>query len=125
MANANVSVAVEPYFLLSESKPDEGRFVYAYTVTIKNNGQSHAKLLTRHWVITNGETLATTEVKGDGVIGEQPTIQPGEEYIYTSGTIMESAVGTMQGSYRMIDAEGEYFDISIPVFTLAATNSLH
>jgi ApaG protein len=125
VANADLSVTVEPYFLLSESKPSEGRFVHAYTVTIKNNGQINATLLTRHWIITNGETLQTTEVQGDGVIGEQPTIKPGEQFIYTSGTIMESAVGTMQGSYQMVDSEGQHFDIAIPVFTLAATNSLH
>ncbi len=125
MAHADLSVSVEPYYLSSESTPAENRFVHAYTVTIKNNGEHDAKLLSRHWIITNGETLKTTEVKGDGVIGEQPTIKPGEEYIYTSGTVMETTVGTMQGSYHMIDDEGEYFDINIPVFTLASTHSVH
>lgn len=125
MANTDLIVSVEPYYLSAESQPEQKRFVYAYTVTIKNNGQHHAKLLSRHWVITNGDTLKTTEVRGDGVIGEQPTIMPGEEYSYTSGTVMETAVGTMQGSYQMIDEDGEYFDINIPVFTLASTHSVH
>lgn len=121
----DVIVSVEPYYLSAESKPENNRFVYAYTVTISNQGTLSAKLLTRHWIITNGETLKTTEVRGDGVIGEQPNILPGESYSYTSGTIMETAVGTMQGSYNMIDEDGEYFDVHIPVFTLAATHSVH
>lgn len=125
MADHQVTVSVESYYLSSESKPIEKRFVYAYTVTIQNNGQHPVKLLSRHWIITNGETLKTTEVQGDGVIGEQPSIPPGEEFVYTSGTVMESTVGTMQGSYRMIDDQGEYFDASIPVFTLASTHSVH
>lgn len=125
MANADVVVTVNPFYLPSESTPEQNRFVYAYTVTIKNKGMLHAKLLTRHWIITNGETMKTTEVRGDGVIGEQPTIMPGDEYTYTSGTVMETAVGTMQGSYQMIDEQGRYFDVSIPVFTLASTNSVH
>jgi ApaG protein len=125
MPKADLIVSVEPYYLPSESTPAESRFVHAYTVTIKNNGEQNAKLLSRHWIITNGDTLKTTEVKGEGVIGEQPTIKPGEEYIYTSGTVMETTVGTMQGSYQMINQEGKYFDLNIPVFTLASTNSVH
>jgi len=125
MTNDDLTVSVEPYYLSSESLPAQNRFVHAYTVTIKNNGEHNVKLLTRHWIITNGDTLKTTEVRGDGVIGEQPSIKPGEHYTYTSGTVMETAVGTMQGSYRMIDDKGEYFDISIPVFTLASTHSVH
>ncbi|WP_396587686.1 Co2+/Mg2+ efflux protein ApaG [Bermanella sp. R86510] len=125
MANANLSVDVVPRYLASESNQEKNRYVFTYTVTIHNRGEYTAQLLSRHWIITNGQTLKTQEVRGDGVVGKQPTILPGESYTYTSGTVMDSPVGTMEGSYRMIDDEGEYFDIPIPVFTLAATNSVH
>lgn len=125
MANPNVRVEVIPRYLVTESSEEKKRYVFSYTVTIHNEGDHTAQLLSRHWIITNGETLKTQEVRGDGVIGKQPTILPGESYTYTSGTVMETPVGTMQGSYRMIDDEGEYFDVPIPVFSLAATHSVH
>ncbi|EAT12804.1 Co2+/Mg2+ efflux protein ApaG [Bermanella marisrubri] len=125
MANPNVRVDVIPRYLVEESSDEKKRYVFSYTVTIHNEGERTAQLLSRHWIITNGETLKTQEVRGDGVIGKQPTILPGESYTYTSGTVMETPVGTMQGSYRMIDDEGIYFDVPIPVFTLAATHSVH
>lgn len=125
MTDSNVAVSVVPQYINKESAPEKNRYVFSYTVTIKNQGTHPVQLLSRHWIITNGETLKSQEVRGDGVVGKQPKIQPGESYTYTSGTVMESAVGTMQGTYRMIDTNGEYFDAIIPVFTLAATHSVH
>jgi ApaG protein len=125
MANPDIQVTVKSSYIAKESMPEKKRYVFSYTVTIRNTGDRTAQLISRHWIITNGETLKSQEVRGDGVIGKQPHIKPGESYTYTSGTVMEAPVGTMQGSYRMIDDEGEYFDASIPVFTLAATHSVH
>jgi len=125
MHKPNVTVSVKTHFMRSESRPDKKRFVYSYTITIKNDGELAAQLLSRHWVITSGETLKTQEVNGDGVIGQQPNIQPGEHFTYTSGTVMDSAVGIMQGSYRMLDTQGEYFDVVIDPFTLAVPNQLN
>ncbi len=125
MLKPNVTVSVKTHFMRSESRPDKKRFVYSYTITIKNNGELASQLISRHWIITSGETLKTQEVSGDGVIGQQPNIQPGEHFTYTSGTVMDSAVGIMQGSYRMLDAQGEYFDVVIDPFTLAVPNQLN
>ncbi|OUR60157.1 Co2+/Mg2+ efflux protein ApaG [Bermanella sp. 47_1433_sub80_T6] len=125
MLKPNVTVSVKTHFMRSESRPEKKRFVYSYTITIKNDGELAAQLISRHWIITSGETLKTQEVSGDGVIGQQPNIQPGEHFTYTSGTVMDSAVGIMQGSYRMLDAQGEYFDVVIEPFTLAVPNQLN
>ena len=125
MLKPNVTVSVKTHFMRSESRPEKKRFVYSYTITIKNDGELAAQLISRHWIITSGETLKTQEVSGDGVIGQQPNIQPGEHFTYTSGTVMDSAVGIMQGSYRMLDAQGEYFDVVIDPFTLAVPNQLN
>jgi len=125
MLKPNITVSVKTHFMRSESRPDKKRFVYSYTITIKNNGELASQLISRHWIITSGETLKTQEVSGDGVIGQQPNIQPGEHFTYTSGTVMDSAVGIMQGSYRMLDAQGEYFDVVIDPFTLAVPNQLN
>lgn len=125
MTNPSIQVSVEPKYIFKESVPEKNRYVFSYTVTITNNGELAVQLLSRHWIITNGETLKSQEVRGDGVVGKQPRIQPGKSYTYTSGTVMESPVGTMQGTYRMIDETGEYLDALIPVFTLASTNSVH
>ena len=125
MDNPNVLVNVIPQYIANESIPEKKRFVFSYTVTIDNQSDLSVQLLSRHWIITNGETLKSQEVRGDGVVGKQPRIKPGSSYTYTSGTVMESPVGTMQGTYRMIDENGEYFDALIPVFTLAATHSVH
>ena len=125
MLKTNVSVSVKTHFMKKESRPEKKRFVYSYTITISNNGELAAQLISRHWIITSGDTLKTQEVSGDGVIGQQPNIQPGEHFTYTSGTVMDSAVGIMQGSYRMLDAQGEYFDVTIAPFTLAVPNQLN
>lgn len=121
----DIKVNVIPHYLRDESAPEKNRYVFSYTVQIHNDGKNDAQLLTRHWIITNGETLKTQEVKGDGVIGQQPVIPPGESYQYTSGTVMESPVGTMEGSYGFSNDLGEFFDVPIPVFSLAAPLSVH
>ena len=118
-------IAVEPHYLMDESEPDDNRFVFSYTVTITNLGEESAQLLSRHWIITNGDTLDTQEIKGQGVIGQQPSIDPGESYTYTSGTVMEAPVGTMHGSYHMVSQDGTQFDVEINPFMLATPNSLH
>ena len=120
-----VFVHVMPHYMAEESAPEKKRYVFSYTVSITNETLEPVQLMSRHWVITNGETLDTQEVRGEGVIGQQPIIKPGDSYTYTSGTVMEAPVGTMNGNYTMLDHKGELFDVLIPVFTLAATNSVH
>lgn len=113
-----IRVYVISYYLPEQSDPLSGRYVFAYTVTLENHGQVAAKLLTRHWLITDAEGR-TQEVKGDGVIGEQPRLLPGQRYQYTSGTLLETPVGSMRGSYQMLADDGTRFDAEIPVFTLS------
>jgi len=120
----NINVKVKPMYIREQSDPQNNHYVFAYTVTINNTGNIAAKLLTRHWVITDGDG-AVQEVKGDGVIGEQPHLQPGEGFEYTSGTFMNTPVGAMQGTYQMITDEGTKFDAIIPSFTLSVPNFLH
>lgn len=119
-----VSVSVEPNYLADQSAPDEERFVFSYTVTIRNTGEKPARLLTRHWIITDGNGK-TQEVRGEGVIGETPHLAPGEQYRYTSGTVSETPVATMQGSYQMLADDGTRFEADIPVFTLSMPHILH
>ena len=120
----NLKVSVDTTYLESQSSSDDDRYVFAYTVTIQNNGEVPAKLLTRHWIITdsNGKTQ---EVRGDGVVGEQPHLKPGEGFQYTSGTMLETPVGTMRGSYQMQADDGTEFDAEIQLFTLSAPRVLH
>ena len=120
----NIKVSVDTTYLESQSDMTDDRYVFAYTVTIQNNGDVPAKLLTRHWVITdsNGKTQ---EVRGDGVVGEQPHLKPGEGFQYTSGTMLETPVGTMHGSYLMQADDGTEFDAEIELFTLSAPRVLH
>ncbi len=119
-----IDIKVLPAYIANQSDPENNHFVFSYTVTIRNNGPMPAKLLARHWVITDGDGLVQ-EVKGDGVIGEQPHLQPGESFQYTSGTFMNTPFGTMHGSYQMISDSGERFDAEIPAFQLTVPNTLH
>lgn len=119
-----IDIEVLPAFIAEQSDPATNHYVFSYTVTIKNNGSIPAKLLTRHWIITDGDG-AVQEVKGDGVIGEQPHLNPGEGFQYTSGTFMNTPFGTMRGSYQMVSDSGEKFDAEIPSFQLAVPNTLH
>ena len=101
-----------------------GALVFAYTITLVNRGSVSAQLLSRHWVITDADSQVE-EVRGDGVVGEQPVLKPGEGFRYTSGAVIETPVGTMQGSYQMVAADGQQFDAAIPEFVLSAPRTLH
>jgi len=119
-----ISVDVIPNYIEDQSQPEQSHYVFSYTVTIMNDGDKPARLLTRHWVITDamGETQ---EVKGDGVVGEQPYLKPGEGFQYTSGTMMKTPNGSMTGSYQMISDDGFHFDADIPEFFLLSPSTLH
>lgn len=120
----NIDVEVETQYIADQSLPDQDHFVFAYTITISNSGDIPAQLLRRHWVITDANNKVQ-EVKGEGVVGEQPHLKPGESYRYTSGTMLETPVGTMRGSYHMIADDGVEFDADIPQFTLSMPRTLH
>ena len=120
----SISVDVETAYVQEQSDPAEERYVFAYTVTIRNEGLSPARLLRRHWIITDGNG-EENEVRGDGVVGEQPHLQPGEGFRYTSGAILRTPVGTMRGSYQMVDDEGIEFDSPIEPFRLAKPGSVN
>ena len=119
-----MQVTVETEYLPDQSDEDGQRWVFAYHIRILNRGAVTARLLTRHWVITDGEDRVQ-EVHGEGVIGEQPHIAPGQTFSYTSGAILETEVGSMRGSYQMIGEDGTHFDAEIPMFTLAVPHALH
>ena len=119
-----VCVQVQSVYIETHSQPEEERYVFAYTVTIRNLGRSAVQLLGRYWLITNGNGRET-EVQGEGVVGVQPHIEPGEEYQYTSGAVIETPMGTMQGHYEMVDVDGNVFRVAIPVFRLAVTTLIH
>ncbi len=120
----NIQVEVETRYMAEQSDPNQNRHVFAYTITIVNQGSVPARLLTRHWVITDAEGKVQ-EVRGEGVVGEQPYLKPGDGFRYTSGTILETPVGSMQGSYQMVADDGTEFDAEIPAFNLAVPNALH
>ncbi|GAB2945097.1 Co2+/Mg2+ efflux protein ApaG [Hafnia psychrotolerans] len=113
-----VSIQVQSIYIESQSIPDEERFVFAYTITIRNLGRFNVQLLRRYWLITNSNGRQT-EVRGDGVVGQQPLILPGNEFHYTSGAVLETPLGTMEGHYEMVAENGELFNVPIPVFRLA------
>ncbi|KJK09289.1 MULTISPECIES: Co2+/Mg2+ efflux protein ApaG [Pseudomonas] len=119
-----IDVSVVTRFLKEQSEPENDRFAFAYTITVKNNGSLPAKLLSRHWLITNGDGQVE-EVKGAGVIGQQPLIEPGKSHTYSSGAVISTTVGTMQGSYQMIAEDGKRFDADIAPFRLAVPGALH
>ncbi|MDD1612322.1 MAG: Co2+/Mg2+ efflux protein ApaG [Methylococcaceae bacterium] len=119
-----ILVEATPHYIEAQSAPAEGRYVFAYTITITNAGTTPAKLLTRHWLITDANGKIQ-EVRGDGVIGEQPHLKPGESFRYTSGAMIETPVGTMQGEYTMCTDEGDQFNAMIPRFTLSIPRTLH
>lgn len=119
-----IIVEATPHFIAAQSAPDQGRYVFAYTITITNAGAVPARLLTRHWLITDANGKIQ-EVRGDGVIGEQPYLKPGESFRYTSGAMIETPVGTMQGEYSMRSDDGDDFDAVIPRFTLSIPRTLH
>ena len=120
----DISVSSETLYIPEQSSPEDSRYVFAYTMTIKNTGMMAAQLLRRHWIITDANGKVQ-EVKGDGVIGEQPHILPGESHQYSSASVLETPVGCMQGSYEMIADDGVEFKAKIPVFNLSLPNALH
>jgi len=119
-----IDVEVETRFVPDQSQPKDNRYVFAYTITLRNAGDSGAQLLTRHWVITDANGKVE-EVRGDGVVGEQPWMRPGESFEYTSGAVLETSVGTMEGSYRMVADDGTHFDAPIAPFVLSIPRTLH
>ena len=120
----DIAVTVQTRFLNEQSAPDDNRFVFAYTIRIANAGSMPARLLTRHWIITDANGKVQ-EVRGDGVVGEQPWLRPGDDFNYTSGAVLETAVGTMRGSYQMLADDGRHFDAAIPEFVLAIPRTVH
>ena len=119
-----VTVDVDTAFVEEQSRPQDGQYVFAYTVTIRNDGTQAAQLLTRHWIITDGHGKVQ-EVRGDGVVGEQPHLEPGTSFRYTSGAVLETPVGSMQGSYQMRADDGTEFDAPITAFTLSVPRVRH
>jgi ApaG protein len=124
MAHYEFSVQVVPRYLPEQSDPDESRYLFAYTVTIRNTGDVAAQLLSRHWIITDGDGQVE-EVRGPGVVGEQPLLQPGQAFQYTSGCPLATPVGSMHGSYQCIAEDGTAFEATIPEFVLSAPRALH
>ncbi len=123
-ARYEFSVSVRPRFLPEQSDPARDRYLFAYTVTVRNTGEIAAQLISRHWIITDGDGNVQ-EVRGLGVVGEQPTLAPGEVFEYTSGCPLDTPVGTMRGSYQCVAADGTRFDAPIPEFVLSMPRALH
>jgi ApaG protein len=123
-ANPRIRVEVETSYIEEQSDPRDKRFVFSYTITIRNEGPVPARLLTRHWIITDANGNVK-ETRGDGVVGEQPYLKPGQGFRYSSGAVIETPVGTMQGSYQMIADDGAQFDAPIAAFRLAMPGMLH
>ena len=119
-----INIAVRVNYLPEQSDEADNRFVFAYTITITNVGHINAKLVSRHWVITDAHRHVQ-EVRGQGVIGEQPLLQPGQSFEYTSGTVLSTQVGTMSGSYQMVAEDGVGFEALIPQFVLSVPRVLH
>ena len=119
-----VNVSTETQYIAEQSDEAKDRFVFAYTVTIRNSGTLPAQLISRHWIITDAHNQVQ-EVRGLGVVGAQPLLKPGEHFAYTSGTALATPVGTMSGSYQMVAEDGTQFDAPIPEFTLSVPRVLH
>lgn len=119
-----IDVEVHTEFLPEQSDAESNRWVFAYHITLRNDGDLPARLMTRHWVITDGEER-TREVHGEGVIGETPLLAPGQSFSYTSGAVLETSIGSMQGSYQMLAEDGTCFDATVPAFTLAPPHAIH
>ncbi len=119
-----IDIEVFTQYVDEQSIPEQEKFVFAYTISIRNSGTVGARLLSRHWVITdaNGKT---EEVHGEGVVGEQPWLEPGEGFEYTSGAVLPTDLGTMRGSYEMVADDGTHFNAEIPMFTLTVPRTLH
>lgn len=119
-----IDVSIRTAYLPDQSDEDADRHVFAYTITIANMGTVPAQLISRHWIINNGDGTVQ-EVRGLGVVGEQPLLKPGDSFEYTSGTVIPTSVGSMKGSYQMAAKDGFHFDVTIPEFILSAPRILH
>jgi len=124
IAPHSIDIQVKVHYLPEQSDEANNRFVFSYTVTITNLGSEPARLVSRHWIITDAESHVQ-EVQGQGVIGEQPLLKPNQSFEYTSGTVLTTQVGTMRGSYRMQTNDGKQFDAEIPQFVLSVPRVLH
>jgi ApaG protein len=126
MTESKYQITVSPRatYIAGQSDADAGRYAFAYTITITNTGSVPAQLVSRHWIITDANNLVQ-EVKGQGVVGAQPRLKPGESFEYSSGSVLATPVGTMRGSYQMVADDGTRFDAAIPEFTLSAPRVLH
>lgn len=124
MATYQMTVTVRTQYLEDQSDPDHSHYVFAYAVTIKNSGTVAAQLISRHWVITDANNHVQ-EVRGLGVVGHQPLLQPGEQFEYTSGTTLATPQGTMRGEYFCVAEDGEQFETLIPEFVLSLPRTLH
>ena len=124
MSGQKIKIKVDTAYLQEASDPSNNKYYFLYTVSIDNISRKGAKLLSRHWVIedSNGKVQ---DVKGEGVVGEQPYINPGDQYQYTSGTVIETSLGTMKGSYQMIDDADNCFEAEIPEFVLSVPRVIH
>jgi ApaG protein len=120
----HIRVDVSTNYVDDQSKPEEDRYAFSYTITIRNEGSVPARLLTRHWIITDSNGKVQ-EVRGEGVVGEQPYLKPGQGFRYSSGAVLETPVGAMQGSYQMVGDDGEQFDAPVAAFRLAMPGLLH
>lgn len=119
-----VQIVAQVKYLAEQSDETDNRFVFSYTITLTNNGDSTVQLLSRHWIITDGNNQIQ-EVRGQGVVGEQPVIKPGQSFGYTSGTVLSTPVGTMTGTYQMVSEDGTKFEAPIPQFVLSVPRVLH
>ena len=119
-----ITVVPKAIYVEDQSDPSKNQYVFAYTITVTNTGNVPAQLVSRHWTITDANNKVI-DVKGLGVVGQQPLLQPGESFEYTSGTHLETAVGTMRGTYQMVAEDGQHFDASIPLFTLSVPRMMH
>ncbi len=119
-----IEIQPVPQFIPEQSDPDDSRYVFAYTITIRNCGELPAQLIARHWIITDANN-EVQEVRGLGVVGNQPLLKPGESFEYSSGCALATPVGTMKGSYQMVGEDGTRFEAEIPEFVLAIPRVLH
>ena len=120
----NIDIQVQTRYLDEQSAPEQNRYVFNYTIRLRNRGERPAQLIARHWIITDANGKVE-EVRGPGVVGEQPWLQPGEDYEYTSGAILETVVGTMHGAYSWVADDGDRFESQIPRFALSIPRTLH
>lgn len=121
---STIDISVQTQYLQEQSDPSKNRYAFSYTIGIENLGSEPVKLLSRHWIITD-DNNQVEEIKGPGVVGLQPLIHPGQKFVYSSGAVLATQFGTMQGSYEMLKPDGSRFDAPIPAFLLSRPHSVH